>query len=89
MLGGGGAKGFAHLGAIKALYEEGVEIDFLGGTSAGALYGLTAAYCDFDKNKIDYYSKDSAQSKLTTNDFTIPLVSFMSGKKNEQLPQKK
>lgn len=81
VLGGGGAKGFAHLGVIKALYEEGVEIDFLGGTSAGALYGMTAAYCDFDKDKIDFYSRDSANSKLTTNDFTIPLISFMSGKK--------
>lgn len=81
VLGGGGAKGFAHLGVIKALYEEGVEIDFLGGTSAGALYGLTAAFCDFDKTKIDFYSKDSAASRLTRNDFTIPLISFMSGKK--------
>lgn len=81
VLGGGGAKGFAHLGAIKALYEEGLEIDFLGGTSAGALYGLTAAFVDFDREMIDFYSKDSAQSKLTTNDFTIPLISFMSGKK--------
>lgn len=81
VLGGGGAKGFAHLGVIKALVEEGVAIDFLGGTSAGALYGLTAAFCDFDKNEIDFYSKDSAQSKLTTNDFTFPVVSFMSGKK--------
>lgn len=81
VLGGGGAKGFAHLGAIKALYDEGLEIDFLGGTSAGALYGLTAGFCDFDKNKIDFYSQDSANSKLTRNDFTIPLISFMSGKK--------
>jgi predicted acylesterase/phospholipase RssA/CRP-like cAMP-binding protein len=81
VLGGGGAKGFAHLGVIKALGEAGVDIDFLGGTSAGALYGLTAAFCDFDKDKIDFYSKDSAQSKLTSNDFTFPVVSFMSGKK--------
>lgn len=81
VLGGGGAKGFAHLGVIKALYEEGIEIDFLGGTSAGALYGLTAAYCDFKKEKIDFYSKDSAESKLTSNDFTLPMISFMSGKK--------
>ncbi|MFN3997522.1 patatin-like phospholipase family protein [Algoriphagus sp.] len=81
VLGGGGAKGFAHLGVIKALGEEGVDIDFLGGTSAGALYGLTCAYCDFDREKIDFYSKDSAQNKLTKNDFTFPLISFMSGKK--------
>jgi NTE family protein len=81
VLGGGGAKGFAHLGVIKALGEAGVDIDFLGGTSAGALYGMTAGFCDFDKDKIDFYSKDSAQNKLTSNDFTFPVVSFMSGKK--------
>jgi predicted acylesterase/phospholipase RssA/CRP-like cAMP-binding protein len=81
VLGGGGAKGFAHMGVVKALYEKGVEIDFLGGTSAGALYGLTTSFCDFDPEKIDFYSQDSANSKLTKNDFTIPLVSFMSGKK--------
>lgn len=81
VLGGGGAKGFAHLGVVKALREEGVDIDFLGGTSAGALYGLTAAFCDFDKDKIDFYSKDSAKNKLTSNDFTFPVISFMSGKK--------
>jgi NTE family protein len=81
VLGGGGAKGFAHLGVIRALYEEGVEIDFLGGTSSGALYGMTAAYCDFEKERIDFYSRDSAESKLTSNDFTIPIISFMSGKK--------
>jgi NTE family protein len=81
VLGGGGAKGFAHLGAIKAIYDQGLEIDFLGGTSAGALYGLTASYCDFDKKKIDFYSKDSADNKLTRNDYTIPLISIMSGKK--------
>lgn len=81
VLGGGGAKGFAHLGVIKAMGEEGVDIDFLGGTSAGALYGLTAAYCDFDPKKIDFYSRDSAHNKLTTNDFAFPIISFMSGKK--------
>jgi NTE family protein len=81
VLGGGGAKGFAHLGAIKALYDAGLEIDFLGGTSAGALYGMTGSYSDFDKEKIDFYCKESAESKLTSNDYTIPLISIMSGKK--------
>lgn len=38
VLGGGGARGYAHVGAVKALLEAGVEIDLLGGTSAGALY---------------------------------------------------
>lgn len=81
VLGGGGAKGFSHIGAVKALNEAGIEIDFLGGTSAGALYGIAMTYCDFDQKKIDYYSHDSARSKLTSNDYTIPILSIMSGKK--------
>ena len=43
-LSGGGAKGFAHLGALKALEEHGVAIDVISGNSAGALIG--ALYAD-------------------------------------------
>ncbi len=42
-LSGGGAKGFAHLGIIKALEEIGVTISEISGTSAGAIVG--AFYC--------------------------------------------
>lgn len=38
-LGGGGARGFAHLGAIKAFEEFGLEFDQIAGTSAGAFVG--------------------------------------------------
>ena len=38
-LGGGGARGFAHLGAIKAFEEYGLKFDFVAGTSAGSLVG--------------------------------------------------
>ncbi len=38
-LGGGGAKGFAHIGVIKALEAAGIEIDYIAGTSMGALIG--------------------------------------------------
>lgn len=38
-LGGGGAKGLAHLGVLKALEENGVPIDYLSGCSFGALVG--------------------------------------------------
>lgn len=37
--GGGGARGYAHLGAIKAFEEYGLEFDFISGTSAGSLIG--------------------------------------------------
>ena len=36
-LGGGGARGFAHLGVVKALRELGIPIDMIGGTSMGAI----------------------------------------------------
>ena len=39
VLSGGGAKGFAYIGALKALAEEGVSIDYVVGTSIGALIG--------------------------------------------------
>lgn len=42
-LGGGGAKGFAHLGAIQALINRGVTPDIIAGTSAGALAGVFIA----------------------------------------------
>lgn len=42
-LSGGGARGFAHLGAIKALREKGLTPDYLSGTSAGAFAGSLIA----------------------------------------------
>ena len=43
VLSGGGARGFAHLGFIKALNEEGIFPDVISGTSAGALVGVLYA----------------------------------------------
>lgn len=42
-LGGGGARGFAHIGAIKAFEESGVGFDMCVGTSVGSILG--ALYC--------------------------------------------
>ncbi len=39
VLSGGGAKGAAHIGYIKALEEKGIPIDYVGGTSIGAIVG--------------------------------------------------
>lgn len=39
VLSGGGAKGFAHVGALKVLVEAGVPIDYVGGTSMGGIMG--------------------------------------------------
>ena len=43
VLGGGGLKGFAHIGVFRALQEMGIEPTVVAGTSIGAL--IAAAYC--------------------------------------------
>ena len=42
-LSGGGARGYAHLGVMKALYEKGIYPDVFSGTSAGAMAGIFLA----------------------------------------------
>jgi len=42
-LSGGGAKGFAHLGVLKAMDERGIQPDIIAGTSAGAFAGVLYA----------------------------------------------
>ncbi len=43
VLSGGGAKGMAHIGALKVLEERGIKIDYIGGTSMGAIIGALYA----------------------------------------------
>ena len=43
VLSGGGSKGLAHIGVLKALEEEQIPIDYIGGTSMGAIVGACYA----------------------------------------------
>ena len=45
VLSGGGAKGLAHIGVLKAIEQAGVRIDYIAGTSTGAIVG--ALYAGF------------------------------------------
>ena len=38
-LGSGGVRGLAHLGVLRVLEQEGIEVSFIAGSSAGALVG--------------------------------------------------
>jgi len=81
VLGGGGAKGYAHVGAVRLLLEQGVEFDFVGGTSAGAIYGSGMALTNFDMDRVEQLCKRSVDMGITSGDYTLPLMSMMSGKK--------
>jgi NTE family protein len=47
VLGGGGPRGFAHLGVLHALEAAGVSVDIVGGTSIGAVMGALCAHCPY------------------------------------------
>lgn len=49
VLEGGGAKGSYHIGAYKAIIEEGIDIKGIAGTSVGALNGAMIVQDDFEK----------------------------------------
>jgi NTE family protein len=62
-LGGGGTKGFAHIGVIRQLEKEGYEIAAVAGTSVGAIVG--AMYCSgFNTIEMEGFSKKLDFSKL-------------------------
>jgi len=63
-LGGGSARGMAHLGVLKALEESGVVVDVIAGTSAGAMTGLVGA-AGFDPDySIAQFARDLRPSWL-------------------------
>lgn len=77
-LGGGGARGFAHVGVCRALDEAGVPVDMIGGTSMGAI--LAAFYgMDWDNKKI--MSEINANFSNISFDFTLPMTSIFGGAK--------
>ncbi|MBN8680958.1 MAG: patatin-like phospholipase family protein [Chitinophagales bacterium] len=80
VLGGGGAKGAAHVGAAKAMMEAGLEFDFVGGTSAGALYGMGLTVTDFDFPKVRDFCQHGVDCKVTSSDYHFPFLSLMKGK---------
>ena len=82
VLGGGGARGIAHLGIIKFLEENGYNFDFIVGTSAGGVFGsFYLKYKDVDRAwqelKKEVYEKEDViehLSKVTYNSEKMSLI---------------
>lgn len=56
-LGGGGARGYAHLGVLQALEEKGIKPDIIAGTSAGAIAGAYIASGKSPKDAFELFKK--------------------------------
>ncbi len=60
VLSGGGARGLAHIGVLKAIEQAGVKIDYIAGTSTGAIVGAlyasgyTASQLDLMFKQVDF-----------------------------------
>ena len=52
ILSGGGAKGFSHIGILKEIDKAGIQLDYIGGTSMGAIIGGLYAY-GYSANQIE------------------------------------
>jgi NTE family protein len=84
VLSGGGARGFAHLGVVRALREHGVPIDLVGGTSMGGILAAGVA-ADWSDAELVLRFRPSFVDTNPLSDFTLPFVSLVSGRKVGQL----
>ena len=73
-LGGGGARGFGHIGVLRAFEEEGIEFDYVAGTSVGSLVGALYAF------GLNSYQIEEAAMKLKESDIKTSKILFVSSK---------
>ncbi|KAK9767569.1 phosphatidylcholine and lysophosphatidylcholine phospholipase, variant 2 [Basidiobolus ranarum] len=82
VLGGGGARGIAHIGLIRALEEAGIPVDMVGGTSIGAFIGGLYAR---DPDTLSIYGRAKMFSGRMASywrlalDFTYPAAAWFTG----------
>jgi len=79
VLGGGGARGFAHIGVVRAIEEEGIPIDLIGATSMGAVIGAGLAVGMANEEMERLASVFGSRRRLL--DPTLPLTSFLASGK--------
>lgn len=84
VLSGGGARGFAHIGVIRALTEAEIPIDLIGGASMGAVIAAQHASGWDYGTMLDLNRKGWINSRPLA-DYTIPVVSLIGGGKILQM----
>jgi predicted acylesterase/phospholipase RssA len=80
VLGGGGARAYAHIGALRAFAEAGVPIDMVGGVSAG---GIVAAQFALGWSLPELYDRNREIARVGRRliDYTVPMVSLIQARK--------
>ena len=87
VLSGGGARGFAHIGVIRALQECGIPIDVIGGTSMGAV--IAAQYAlGWDWQTMVRVNRHEWPRCEPQKNYTLPLIALNSGRRMDQMLQR-
>ncbi|KAA3437046.1 patatin-like phospholipase family protein [Rufibacter hautae] len=87
VLGGGGAKGFAHIGIFKALGEADIPIDMVCGTSIGAIIAAAIAH-EWNPEEIYRKGRSAFVIDKPLNDYTLPVLSLIKGHKLQDTNKK-
>jgi len=77
VLGGGGARGFAHLGVLRALHELEVPVDLVGGTSIGAVIAVLPA----TETPVADMPRIVQEQFHRVFDYTLPVASVISARR--------
>ena len=80
VLSGGGARAYAHVGAIRALHAAKVPIDFVGGSSMGAIVGAALAM-GWDDAEMDWRIRKAFVETSPVDDIAFPLIALTQGEK--------
>jgi NTE family protein len=83
VLSGGGAKGIAHVGALKVIEESGVRIDYIGGSSMGAVVGALYA-AGYSANQIENLFLQSDLNLLIKDQYPRRAMSFTEKEDRER-----
>ncbi len=80
VLAGGGARGLAHLGVAQALLQQGIEFDFVGGTSIGAVMAVLLA-SDRPLDEVVAVARRGFTQNPTSDYNWLPLISLIRGRR--------
>ncbi|MGB5360131.1 MAG: patatin-like phospholipase family protein, partial [Eudoraea sp.] len=83
VLSGGGAKGMAHIGALKVIEEAGITIDYIGGTSMGAIVGALYA-SGYSANELDSLFRQADFSDLIQDNLPRGAKTFYEKEDSER-----
>jgi predicted acylesterase/phospholipase RssA/CRP-like cAMP-binding protein len=84
VLGGGAARGFAHLGVYRALHEAGLPVDWFGGASIGAIMAATMVIRGTPEGATALV-RDCFVGGKPFGDYTLPLLSLLRGRRMERM----